>query len=152
LKHIVILLTPKQVVEHWRTIEPAIASALESSVGESTTYDYLTWLQDPTYYQCWAVQDEEIIVNISITKINTYATHKSLHLITTTGINGGKWDSYKTAHHTIEQFARDQGCRRIEMYGRKGWSRILDKLDGSKGEKYTQSYVVHSMELEGDSI
>jgi len=146
----VILLTPKQVVEHWRTIEPAIASALESSVGESTTYDYLTWLQDPNHYQCWVVQDEEIIVNVSITKINTYATHKSLHLVTTTGINGGRWDSYKEAHHTIEDYARGRGCRRIEMYGRKGWSRVLGKLTGSKNEKYKEVYVVHSMELKNE--
>ncbi|MDC6464982.1 hypothetical protein PQZ39_00970 [bacterium] len=146
----VILLTPKQVVEHWRTIESAIASALKSSVGESTTYDYLTWLQDPEHYQCWAVQDEEKIVNISITKINTYATHKSLHLITTTGINGGRWDTYKEAHHTIEDYARSRGCRRIEMYGRKGWSRVLNKLEGSQNEKYKEVYVVHSMELKNE--
>jgi hypothetical protein len=146
----VILLTPQQVIAHWRIIEPAIVSALASSVGESTSYDYLTWLQDPALYQCWAVQDEEKIINISVTKINTYATHKSLHLITTTGTNGAQWDSYKTAHHTIEQFARDQGCRRIEMYGRKGWSRVLDKLTGSKNEKYKKVYVVHSMELENE--
>ena len=146
----VILLTPKQVVEHWRTIESAIASALKSSVGESTTYDYLTWLQDPEHYQCWAVQDEEKIVNISITKINNYATHKSLHLITTTGINGGRWDTYKEAHHTIEDYARRRGCRRIEMYGRKGWSRVLNKLEGSQNEKYKEVYVVHSMELKNE--
>jgi len=146
----VILLTPKQVVEHWRTIESAIASALKSSVGESTTYDYLTWLQDPEHYQCWAVQDEEKIVNISITKINTYATHKSLHLITTTGINGGRWDTYKEAHHTIEDYARSIGCRRIEMYGRKGWSRVLNKLEGAQNEKYKEVYVVHSMELKNE--
>ena len=146
----VILLTPKQVIEHWRTIEPAISSALKSSVNESTTYDYLTWLQDPACYQCWAVQDEEIIVNISVTKINTYATHKSLHLVTTTGINGGRWDTYKEAHHIIEDYARSQGCRRIEMYGRKGWSRILNKLEGSQKEKYKEVYVVHSMELKNE--
>jgi hypothetical protein len=143
----VILLTPKQVVDHWRTIEPAIASALKSSVGESTTYDYLTWLQNPDYYQCWAVEEEGLIVNVSITKVNTYATHKSLHLITTTGINGGRWDTYKEAHHTIEDYARQQGCRRIEMYGRKGWSKILGRLNGSRNEKYKEVYTVHSMEL-----
>jgi len=146
----VILLTPQQVVTYWRTIEPAIASALESSVNESTTYDYLTWLQDPQSYQCWVVQKDNEIINVSITKINNYATHKSLHLVTTTGINGARWESYKTAHHIIEQFARDQGCRRIEMYGRKGWSRVLDKLTGSKKEKYREVYVVHSMELENE--
>jgi hypothetical protein len=36
------------------------------------------------------------------------------------------------------------------MYGRKGWSRVLDKLTGSKNEKYKQVYVVHSMELKNE--
>ena len=95
---------------------------------------------------CLVTQDTP--VNISITRINYYAQHKSLHLVTTTGINGGKWDTYKEAHHTIEEFARSKGCRRIEMYGRKGWSKVLDKLEGSKGEKYKPVYVVQSMELD----
>jgi len=144
----VIHLDPSSIIAHWRTIEPALQSALDHSVGESTTYDYLSWLQNPEHYQCWIVLDEkEVIVNVSITKINRYATHKSLHLITTTSINGGRWDTYKEAHHTIEDYARQKGCRRIEMYGRKGWSKILGKLKGSRNEKYKEVYVVHSMEL-----
>ena len=83
----VIHLDPSSIISNWRVIEPAIQSALKHSANESTTYDYLQWLQDPTQYQCWVVLDEEeTIVNVSITKINYYATHKSLHLITTTSI------------------------------------------------------------------
>ena len=147
----VIHLDPSSIIVHWRTIETAIQESLKHSVGESTTYDYLQWLQDPTRYQCWVVIDEEeTIINVSITKINHYATHKSLHLITTTSINGGRWDTYKNAHHTIETYAREQGCRRIEMYGRKGWSKVLNKLKGLQGERYKETYVVHSMELENE--
>ncbi len=147
----VIHLDPASIISNWRTIEPAIQSALDHSVNESTTYDYLTWLQNPENYQCWIVlNEEEVIINVSITKINYYATHKSLHLITTTGINGGRWDTYKEAHHTIEDYARSKGCRRIEMYGRKGWSRVLNKLEGAQNEKYKEVYVVHSMELKNE--
>jgi len=144
-------LDPSSIIAHWRTIEIAIQASLKHSAGESTTYDYLRWLQDPTKYQCWIViNKEETIVNVSITKVNYYATHKSLHLMITTGINGGRWDTYKDAHHTIEDYARQRGCRRIEMYGRKGWNKILGKLTGSHGEKYKETYVVHSMELENE--
>jgi hypothetical protein len=147
----VIHLEPSSIIEHWNLIEPAIQKSLKHGVNESTTYDYLRWLQDPTQYQCWVVINEEkVTVNVSVTKINHYANHKALHLITTTSTNGGKWDAYKHAHHVIEDYARQQGCRRIEMYGRKGWSKILNKLKGSQGESYNETYVVHSMELENE--
>ena len=98
----VIQLDPKAIIDYWETIEGAIARALKTSVGESSTYDYLRWLMSPEEYQCWVVFDEEDTpVNISITRINYYAQHKSLHLVTTTGINGGKWETYKEAHHTL---------------------------------------------------
>jgi len=36
------------------------------------------------------------------------------------------------------------------MYGRKGWSKVLNKLKGLQGERYKETYVVHSMELENE--
>ncbi len=35
----VIHLDPASIISNWRTIEPAIQSALDHSVNESTTYD-----------------------------------------------------------------------------------------------------------------
>ena len=106
----VIHLDPTSIIDHWKTIEPAIQSALDHSANESTTYDYLRWLQDPNKYQCWIVlNSDEVIVNITVTRINYYSEHKSLHILTTTGINGGRWDTYKEAHHTIEDYARQLG-------------------------------------------
>jgi len=65
----VIHLDPSSIIAHWRVIEPAIQSALEYSANESTTYDYLQWLQDPEHYQCWVVlTEDETIVNVSVTK------------------------------------------------------------------------------------
>jgi hypothetical protein len=137
-------------MQHWEVIEKAISSALSCSAGESNPYHYLNKFSNNTY-QCWAViGNTEEIVNITVTKVNHYDTHKSLHLLITTSVGDSKWEEYKEAHHAIEQYARKQGCKRIEMYGRKGWSRVLDKLTGSKNEKYKQVYVVHSMELKNE--
>ena len=147
----VIMLEPEGIMRNWKEIEGAIDLALSHSVGESTTYTYLRKLSDPAFHQCWVVLDDNgKAVNISVTRINQYDTHKSLHLLTTTGINGGSWKSYKEAHHTIEQFAKDQGCRRIEFYGREGWVRMITKLVGSKGEKYKPVYQVYSMEVNNE--
>jgi len=146
----VIQLSPTTVMQFWKVIEPAIGKALEKSEDESDTYHYLNKLSTNDY-QCWVVlTPEEEIVNVSITRVNTYPNHKSLHLLTTTSVGNGKWKEYKEAHHTIEQYAREQGCKRIEMYGREGWSQVLDKLVGSQNEKYKRVYVVHSMELKNE--
>lgn len=39
----------------------------------------------------------------------------------------------------IEDYARDEGCARVRIYGRKGWLRVLDG--------YQQKYVIMDKEL-----
>jgi len=146
----VIQLSTETIMQQWGIVEKAISSALIYSVDEADSYTYLRKFSDNTY-QCWAVIDSnEKIVNITVTHINHYDKHKSLHLLLTSSVGGSKWEEYKEAHHAIEQYARTQGCKRIEMYGRKGWSRVLSKLTGSQNEKYKEVYVVHSMELKNE--
>ena len=144
----VVRLAPQEVLEHWPVIEPALKKALRHSVGESTTFDLFQWLMNPEYAQCWVVLRDNIPVNVSVTKVNKYAQHTSLHLITTTSLNGESWDDYKLAHHTIEDYARSIGAIRVEMYGRPGWKKHLKKLIGKQGENYKESYTVMSMFLE----
>lgn len=145
----VIHLDPQSIMKYWREIEPAIQLAIDRSVGESTTYDYLDWFQDPEYCQCWVVLDDDRnIINVSTSRINTYPTHKSCHVLTCTSVNGGKWDTYRQAHNAIEEFARERGCRRMELYGRPGWKRKIGLLAGTKNETYKPVYTVYSMELD----
>jgi hypothetical protein len=146
----VIQLSPETIMQYWEVIDKAISSALVYSMEEADSYSYLRKFSDNTY-QCWAVvNSDKKIINVTVTKVNHYDKHKSLHLLLTSSVGNSKWEEYKEAHHAIEQYARKQGCKRIEMYGRKGWSRVLDKLTGSKNEKYKQVYVVHSMELKNE--
>jgi deoxyxylulose-5-phosphate synthase len=146
----VIQLSNTDIMQFWNVLEPAISKALATSEGEANTYYYLNKFSNNDY-QCWVVLNEDNdVVNVSTTRINTYPEHKSLHILTTTSVGVGKWKEYKEAHHAIEQYAREQGCKRIEMYGRKGWSKVLNKLLGTQKEKYKEVYVVHSMELTND--
>jgi len=143
----VVKLAPQEILKHWTEIEPALARALRHSVGESTTFDLFQWLMNPEYAQCWVVFEGDIPVNVSVTKVNKYAQHTSLHLITTTSLNGKSWNDYKLAHHAIEDYARSIGAKRLEGYGRPGWKRLAKKLKGKHGEVYEESYIVMSMFL-----
>jgi hypothetical protein len=44
-------------------------------------------------------------------------------------------------HHRLEQWARDQGCRSMQMWGRPGWTRALDAFG------YRRTLVVMNKEL-----
>ena len=138
------MLTPEEVLKFWPSLQIEIEKALEHSVGESTSYDIFKKIQSGVAH-CWIVLDEEDkLQNVSVTEILQYSQHKTLHIITSSGKG---WDAYKYAHHTLEDFARYNECKNVSFWGRKPWERMLQKLEGQNGEKYTTSYVVMHMEL-----
>jgi len=142
-------LTPEDILKNWPVIESSIQKSLKHSVSESSTFDIFQWLMNPDYAQCWVVfDDNNNLINISVTKINKYAQHISLHIVTTTSVGKINWDAYKEAHHVIEDYARSIGAVRVEAYGRPGWKRKIKKLNGKHGETYKESYTVISMFLE----
>lgn len=142
-------LNPEDILQHWNILKVPIEKSLKHSVGETNSFDIFNWLMNPTYAQCWMVLDGEknTPINLTVTKVNKYAQHTSLHIVATASMNGSSWNGYKEAHHVIEEFARNIGATRIEMYGRPGWERSLKKLKGKQGEAYTKSYTVMSMFL-----
>jgi len=144
----VVRLSLEDIVENWKVIKVHIEKGLKHSVGETGSFDIFHWLMSPEYAQCWMVlNDKGIPVNISITRVNKYPRHTSLNLVTTTSMNGGKWQDYKEAHHVIEDFARSIGAVRIEGYGRLGWKRLAEKMKGKHGEVYKEVYAAMSMPL-----
>jgi len=152
----VVRLTPEDILKHWHILKIPVEKGLKHSVGETNSFDIFNWLMNPTYAQCWMVLEGEkdLPVNLTITKINKYAQHTSLHIVTSSSMNdviAKKFNSYGTyiqsAHNVIEDFARSVGATRVELYGRQGWERVLKKLKGKQGEAYTKSYTVMSMFL-----
>ena len=141
-------LHPEAILKYWVHIEPVLTSALSHGAGETPIFEWFRYLiNQPNNYHLWVVFHDEIPVNITLTKWNQYDTHLSLHVVLSSTTGDGTWADYKTAHHTIEAFAKEHGARRIEQWGRKGWERQLPKLLGECGERYTQTYTVMSMEL-----
>ncbi len=145
----VIQLPPRDILKWWPQIEPWFAKAAAHGEGESTTYDYFMWAQNPEYAQVWVVFDNNKPVNVSLTKVNKYPQHTSLHLVLTANCGNINWDAYKEAHHEIEKYAERIGASRIEFYGRAGWAKTIGRLTGHNGQKYRPSYVVYSMDTRG---
>ena len=154
-----IKLTTRAVLKLWHVIEPQIEKALKHSQGESDTFDIFNWLMSPDYAQCWVVFNEDKKpLNVTITRINAYGQHRSLCIVATASFEQGKVNTfntrdesqepYKVMHEKLYDFAKENKLKRIELYGRPGWKRLLKDVYGKYGEYYEQVYTVMSMDIE----
>jgi hypothetical protein len=86
-------------------------------------------------YQLWGIQDGQRIVGIAVTRV----TGRTCEVVGAAG-NGGAsaQDLVRELHSKIEAWARDIGCSRMRLQGRKGWLRVLN---------YTQTGIVGEKEL-----
>jgi len=137
----IIYLDHEQVVAHWPLLKDIFNKVLDYSNGESTLIDYLRMVLNNEAH-CWAVIDNERnIKGAGLTKFIQYAQHKTLHII---AFSGSDFEEQSKVFPTIEQFAKDTGCKAIEQWGRPGWAKVLPKyVPGFK-----QAYVVMRKDLE----
>lgn len=136
---------PKErVLEFLPYIEKYIKSAMETGSGE-TTYESLigrALMNDAVF---WLGMDDKKVVGMASTEIIEYPEYKMVHLITVGGDNGFGFEDF---HHVLEDYTRLVGATRIQFWGRKGWSRAINKVTGKNDEKYKETYRVFSMSIE----
>jgi hypothetical protein len=133
-------LTKEQTIENWPTLSRYLRQVIEYGQGESTLTDYLTKVLI-NMAQCWAVVEGGTIVGVGLTEFLQYTQHKTLHII---AFSGSNFEEQSKVFPTVEQFARDNGCKAIEQWGRQGWAKVLPQyVPGFK-----QAYVVMRKDLE----
>jgi hypothetical protein len=136
----IILLTPDEAVQYWSTLSTYFEKVIEHGQGESTLTDYLRKVLN-NYAQCWALVSEDYkIVGAGLTEIINYSQHKTLHII---AYSGDDFDSQAKVFSTVEEYAKNMGCKAIEQWGRSGWAKVLPKyVPGFK-----EAYVVMRKDL-----
>ena len=137
---IITLLTKEQTINNWPTLSEYLSKVLEHGQGESTLTDYLTKVLVGVA-QCWGVIENGAIVGVGLTEFLQYSQHKTLHII---AFSGSNFEEQSKVFPTVEQFAKDNGCKAIEQWGRQGWAKVLPQyVPGFK-----QAYVVMRKDLE----
>jgi hypothetical protein len=121
-----ILLTPEQAVEDWHFLGDMLKESTDHGQGESTVVDYLRKILNHQAH-LWVFVDEktETIKGVGVTQFLSYSTHKTLHIIACSGVD---WNEWADQYYIVEKFAKDNGCKAVEQWGRAGWSRILPKV------------------------
>lgn len=98
----------------WREIKPQIQKALENA-NEYSIEDVLHWIAT-NEWKCWYSPHA-----VACGRIANYPNHRALVIV----LAGGELEEIVRAEPQIVEFAKENGCKYVEIYGRKGWARAL---------------------------
>ena len=135
-----ILYTPKEMVEEiWPKVQSYIDSALEYSIGEYLSTDILELIMNDQM-QLWCVGDGNEIIAAYTTQFRNYPQRKILLVHSLGGSKLREWG--RLMEKSLYQLAKLQNCSHLEVYGRKGWGRLL-----GREANFKQQYIVLTKEI-----
>lgn len=123
------IVLPEDYDNFWHLIQEYMDGAAKYTYGRFTVEDILEGLKTKDQ-QLWIAYDDKVYGAV-VTEIAEYPQMKSLVMHFTGGIELPKWKDEMLA--LLRRFAKDQGCKTIESFGRTGWKRIF-KNDGFKSQ------------------
>jgi len=128
------LIPPLAVLHEWPRVESLVRRGLEQGEGTYLETDVAHYCMTGQW-QLWVMGDEGEIKAVGITEIVNFPRQRKCLLRYLAGDLKAvlpHWD-------TFESWAREQGCHVFEIYGRKGWERILSD--------WTKQYVILTRKL-----
>lgn len=126
----------KDVQYVWHKVEPMLDKVCNRSQGELLAKDYLPYIMDGDM-QLWLAIDNNKIVMSMVTQFVEYPQKKILRVI---AIAGEKFSEvHKKFNDMFESFAITNDCSALELWGRKGWKKMLPE--------WNDSYIVYTKEI-----
>jgi hypothetical protein len=127
------------LARRWGEVSPMVDQALLHGSGSVSTYGlFLQCVTEDA--QCWIDEDEYgQIKGVAITRFEFLESTKLLAIVVTTCEDwfvGGP-----EVLELFEEFALDNSCNEVRIYGRKGWKRVLEKYN------YFEPYTVLTKRL-----
>ena len=130
------LISPEDGAYLWQDVGPMLARVTERSEGEMEPDDYLETLTQGAM-QLWIATEEKNITLAMVTQIISYPQKKVLRVI---AISGEKFiEAHSQFNDMVEAFAIRVGCSSMELWGRKGWKKMLPD--------WKDSYIVFTKDL-----
>lgn len=111
-----ICVDPARIEEFWPHVKDRIRAAIERT-GLSAFEDIESGVLDGSQL-VWIAWDGEILAAAT--------THLSRNVCVLTACAGYDRERWLPLFARIEQYAKDEGCSRIRIFGRRGWERVLD--------------------------
>ena len=122
----------------WGDVAPLLLTVSQHAEGEMEPDDYLESLTHGDM-QLWTASEEKKIFLAMVTQIVPYPQKKVLRVI---AISGERFkEAHKHFNDVVETFALRVGCSSMELWGRKGWKKMLPE--------WKDSYIVFTKDLQG---
>jgi hypothetical protein len=129
------------LARRWSEIVPQVEEALLHGSGTVTSYGlFIQCLGGAA--QCWLDEsDSGDILGVAITRFEQSEATKIFAIVTTTHPD---WFSEgPDVLGFFERFAESEGCEKVNIYGRRGWQRVLSK------HGYCEPYTILTKDLGG---
>jgi hypothetical protein len=131
---------PREVVDVvWDDAVKVLKPAVDTSGGKLTIDHVYSGIMSGGYV-LWVVMDANRIIATLVTRVTQYPMKKVLIV---EWIGGSRMDEWlPLTHDVLKDFARKNGCSRMEGYGRKGWTKPLAE------HGWSVDYVAYGMEVD----
>jgi len=125
-------LSAKDAGYYWDAVTPLIIKGLERTDGEYSLKDYQDYIESQ-YWDLWiAVNlDTKEIQGVAVTEVVEHPNFNELLMRMVTGKHFNKF-LLKTETQ-FQEFAKENNCNRLVLYGRKGWLRVINKINWKEG-------------------
>ena len=129
------IVQPEDIAYIWEEVAPLLERVKEHSEGEAEPDDFLEPLTHGDM-QLWIATDGGVMHSAMITQIVVYPQKKILRVIS---IAGSDFKRLYEFNDMVESFAIKTGCSGMELWGRKGWKKLLPDWESN--------YIVYSKDL-----
>ena len=129
------IVQPEDVAYIWDQVAPLLEKVKEYSEGEGEPDDFLEALTHGDM-QLWIATEDSNMHSVMVTQIVTYPQKKILRVIS---IAGSDFKRLYEFNDMVESFAIKTGCSGMELWGRKGWKKLLPDWESN--------YIVYSKDL-----
>jgi len=118
----------------WSLVEKDIKSALTYS-GQLTDSDYVFETAKEDKFQVWVIWDKkekqasDKYFGVVVTEIIKRKHGKVCHVYIVTGRQMSKWQHLISR---VEEFAKNEGCKMMELIARPGWQKVYNNYGYKK--------------------
>jgi hypothetical protein len=109
---------PEDLEFIWSQVEPQISRALE---GSYSSYDIMKYIKE-NRMQLWISWNDGIEASF-VTEVCDYPQIRVMRWVLAGGSNIENW--LNPMKEKVESWAKKNNCQRLEIVGRKGWTKIL---------------------------
>ena len=129
------IVQPEDIAYIWEEVAPLLNRVKEHSEGEAEPDDFLEPLTHG-HMQLWIATEDKQMHSAMITQIIVYHQKKVLRVIS---IAGSDFKRLYEFNDMVESFAIKTGCSGMELWGRRGWKKLLPDWESN--------YIVYSKDL-----